>query len=172
VRGNARKRHSAWKTRRRFPIFSRIAYYNVITPHQRLIKGACTAPLRHRLNMVRVCIVTGASRGFGRGIAKILATEKGCVVYATARDLGALQTLAEEVSDSDGKVVPYQLDQTDDDAVRAFVARVTAAEGKIDLLVNSAFQGLVAATPHFGKTFWEKPLSMYEAQVTQVRVSQ
>jgi hypothetical protein len=51
VRGNARKRHSAWKTRRRFPIFSRIAYYNPKRPptvldaldHVWKLKGSVTS---------------------------------------------------------------------------------------------------------------------------------
>lgn len=121
--------------------------------------------------MGKVCIVTGGSRGFGRGIALILAKEHGCTVYATARDLGKLQDLADQATiecaklGSEGKVVPCQVDQKDDAAVKAFVEDVTAKEGKIDLLVNSAFQGLVAMTPQFGKTFWQKPLSMYEAEV-------
>ena len=66
-----------------------------------------------------VCVVTGASRGMGRGIALVLAKEAGCRVYATARDKEALNTLAEEVSqsDSDGQIVPCELDQNDDQAL-------------------------------------------------------
>jgi NAD(P)-dependent dehydrogenase (short-subunit alcohol dehydrogenase family) len=44
----------------------------------------------------KVCIVTGASRGLGRGIALVLAQEEGCTVYATARNEEALKALAEE----------------------------------------------------------------------------
>ena len=49
----------------------------------------------------KVCVVTGGSRGMGRGIALVLAKEAGCRVYATAREKEALNTLAEEVSQSD-----------------------------------------------------------------------
>ena len=117
--------------------------------------------------MGKICIVTGASRGFGRGIALILAKEKDCTVYATARDLEKLKSLADdpEVQSSGGKIVPYKLDQKDDAAVKAFVEHVTEKEGKIGLLVNSAFQGLVQMTPHFGKTFWKKPLHAFDDQV-------
>ena len=71
----------------------------------------------------KICIVTGASRGMGRGIALVLAKEEGCRVYATARDAGALQALSKEVSETDGEgsVVPCVLDQKDDQAVEAFV---------------------------------------------------
>ena len=41
----------------------------------------------------KVCIVTGASRGLGRGIALVLAQEEGCAVYATARNEEALKAL-------------------------------------------------------------------------------
>ena len=40
--------------------------------------------------MPKVCIVTGASRGMGYGIAKVLAEEEGATVYATARSQTAL----------------------------------------------------------------------------------
>jgi len=46
----------------------------------------------------KVCIVTGASRGLGRGIALVLAQEEGCTVYATARNEEALKALAEEAA--------------------------------------------------------------------------
>ena len=45
--------------------------------------------------MSKICIVTGASRGLGRGIALTLAREEGCKVYATARNGEALNALAE-----------------------------------------------------------------------------
>ena len=40
--------------------------------------------------MSKVCVVTGASRGLGRGIALVLAKEDGCKVYATARNEACL----------------------------------------------------------------------------------
>ena len=47
--------------------------------------------------MPKVCIVTGASRGMGRGISKVLAQEEGATVYATARSEDALKELAASV---------------------------------------------------------------------------
>ena len=44
----------------------------------------------------KVCIVTGASRGLGRGIALVLAQEEGCTVYATARNEEALKAVGEQ----------------------------------------------------------------------------
>ena len=115
----------------------------------------------------KACVVTGASRGMGRGIALVLAKEAGCRVYATARDKEALNNLAEEVSqsDSDGQIVPCELDQNDDQAVRNFVQSFQTKENRIDLLVNSAYAGLVAIAPHCGKPFWERPISVFDASL-------
>ena len=76
--------------------------------------------------MGKVCIVTGASRGLGRGIARVLAREEGGTVYATARNEEALKSLSEEAAAGAkcGSVNPCVLDQSDDGAVRAFVELV------------------------------------------------
>ena len=115
----------------------------------------------------KVCIVTGASSGLGRGIALVLAREEGCKVYATARNEEALKALAEDASSgSKGGIVKVcKLDQSDDTAVQAFVERLKSEEEQVDLLVNSAFAGLIAMTPHFGKPFWERPLSVFDASI-------
>ena len=107
----------------------------------------------------KVCIVTGASRGLGRGIALVLAQEEGCTVYATARNEEALKALAEDAATGTkgGVVKVCKLDQRDDSAVQEFVKQVKSEENHVSLLVNSAFAGLIAMTPHFGKPFWERP---------------
>ena len=115
----------------------------------------------------KVCIVTGASRGLGRGIALVLAQEEGCTVYATARNEEALKALAEEAATGTkgGVVKVCVLDQRNDYAVQDFVEQVKSEENQVDLLVNSAFAGLIAITPHFGKPFWERPLSVFDASI-------
>ena len=117
--------------------------------------------------MTKIAIVTGASRGFGRGVAYVLGAESDYRVYATARTKVALDELREDVASSGGagEIVPIVLDQNDDDAVISFVNRVTSSEQKIDLLVNSAYAGLIAMTPHFGKPFWERPISVYDGSM-------
>ena len=115
----------------------------------------------------KVCIVTGASRGLGRGIALVLAQEEGCTVYATARNEEALKGLSEEATagTKGGVVKVCALDQRNDDAVQEFVKQVKSEENQVDLLVNSAFAGLIAMTPHFGKPFWERPLSVFDESI-------
>ena len=115
----------------------------------------------------KVCIVTGASRGLGRGIALVLAREEGCRIYATARNEVALNDLARESTEGGkgGEVVPCVLDQSDDEGVRVLVDWIKSKESHLDLLVNSAYGGLVAMTPHFGKRFWEKPISVFDGSL-------
>ena len=117
--------------------------------------------------MTKIAIVTGASRGFGRGNAQVLATEAGYKVYATARNKSALDELKKAVDANGGRgqIIPIVLDQTDDTAVTDFVNQVTSSESKIDLLVNSAYGGLIAMTPHFGKPFWERPISVFDGSM-------
>ena len=117
--------------------------------------------------MTKIAIVTGASRGFGRGTAFVLATEANYKVYATARNKTALDELkrAVDVHESKGEIIPVTLDQSDDSAVTDFVAQVNSSENNIDVLVNSAYGGLIAMTPHFGKPFWEKPISVFDGSI-------
>ena len=63
-------------------------------------------------NMSKVCIVTGASRGLGRGIAKVLAEERSATVYATARSEAALNDLASSIKGNTGVIHPIVLDQS------------------------------------------------------------
>jgi len=115
--------------------------------------------------MAKTAIVTGASRGLGRGIALTLANDGGYTVYATARNLKALEELAAEVSKTSGEgvIIPSVLDQSDDTQVEKFVTKVATEQKEIQVLVNSSYAGLIAMTPHFGKPFWERPISVYDA---------
>ena len=75
--------------------------------------------------MVKVAIVTGASKGLGRGRAKVLAEEESATVYATARSEEALNELASSIEKGKGVIHPFVLDQTDDAAVEDFVSKVS-----------------------------------------------
>ena len=105
--------------------------------------------------------------GLGVELPWWLAQEEGCTVYATARNEEALKALAEEAAagTKGGVVKVCTLDQRDDAAVQDFVEQVKSEVNQVDLLVNSAFAGLIAITPHFGKPFWERPLSVFDASL-------
>jgi 3-oxoacyl-[acyl-carrier protein] reductase len=85
----------------------------------------------------KVALVTGSSRGIGRGIALGLAAE-GCDVMLTGRDEAALREVAGEVEQR-GRRTRYEvIDLRRDDAATAVVSAVTAAFGRLDILVNNA----------------------------------
>ncbi|WP_112311269.1 oxidoreductase [Pseudogemmobacter bohemicus] len=88
-----------------------------------------------------VWFITGASTGFGAIFAR-QALEAGHRVVATARDPGALAALAERGGE---RVLTLALDVTDDAARRAAVAAAEARFGAIDVLVNNAGFGYLAA---------------------------
>jgi NAD(P)-dependent dehydrogenase (short-subunit alcohol dehydrogenase family) len=85
-------------------------------------------------------IVTGASRGIGRGIATAFAKE-GCRLAIGARTEEAIQATAEELRPFAGDLIVRRLDVADDDSVKDFVAEVTERWGGVDVLVNNAGQG-------------------------------
>lgn len=86
----------------------------------------------------KVAIVTGASQGLGKDMARGLA-EAGADVVLMARRVEKLQEVADELIAATGcKAVPVYLDITDSSSMRAAVAKTLELFGKIDILVNNA----------------------------------
>jgi len=110
--------------------------------------------------MSYVAIVTGATRGLGRGIARALGS-KGATVGVTGRDTDALADVCAEIEAQGGKALAIVCDHKDDAQVEAAFAQVKWDLGGIDILVNNAAavygEDLVSPGP-----FWEKPLRLAE----------
>jgi NAD(P)-dependent dehydrogenase (short-subunit alcohol dehydrogenase family) len=111
----------------------------------------------------KVAVVTGASRGIGKGIACALAHE-GATVYVTGRTVdagahplpGTLGETVAEVNARGGRGVAVQMDLADDAQIAAVFEQVARDEGRLDILVNNAMAIPDSMTQRVG--FWEKPL--------------
>ena len=113
-----------------------------------------------------VAVVTGASRGIGRGVAIGLG-EQGATVYVTGRSTGdhprTIDTTAREVTEAGGKGIPVQTDHFDDDQIAAVFAKVKEDHGHLDILVNNVFK--IPDPPAWEGGFWEHPVSIWDDQV-------
>ncbi|MGV9751451.1 SDR family NAD(P)-dependent oxidoreductase [Nocardia farcinica] len=109
----------------------------------------------------RVAVVTGASRGIGKGIALELGAA-GATVYLTGRSTtpgklpGTVHETAARIDDLGGTGVPVVCDHRDDDAVARLFDRVRAEHARLDVLVNNVYNSPAAAR-WLGKPFWQVP---------------
>jgi NAD(P)-dependent dehydrogenase (short-subunit alcohol dehydrogenase family) len=140
-----------------------------------------------------VAVVTGASRGVGRGVALVLG-ECGATVYVTGRSTradaerrpppersadanrtraagptrpGTVEDTADAVTARGGHGIPAPTDHTDDAQVDALFERVEAEQhGRIDLLVANAWGGYEGLGADFTAPFWEQPIERWDAMFT------
>ena len=85
----------------------------------------------------KVAIVTGASSGIGRSIARLFASH-GAVVYAVARRKERLEALQDETKDCVGKIIPHTADLRNKDEAEYIITLACQEQGKLDILVNNA----------------------------------
>jgi len=130
-----------------------------------------------------IAVVTGASRGAGRGIAMELGAA-GATVYVTGRSTraqpadtygqllalsnlpavpGSIDDTADEVTRMGGRGIAVRCDHTHEDDVKALFAQVEREAGRIDLLVNNAWGGHETFTGVFDAPFWEHPLANWDS---------
>ncbi len=126
----------------------------------------------------RVALVTGASRGVGKGVACALGSA-GWVVYVTARSAGGRPTghlpgtadmTAEAVTQAGGYGIAIACDHRDDAAVTAVTERIAAERGRLDLLVNNVWGGYerlnAGAWEEWNAPLWDQPLELFDAMFT------
>ncbi len=122
----------------------------------------------------KLALVTGASRGIGKGIAMVLA-EQGATVYVTGRTVtpgshslpGTVGETARECDRRGGRGVAVAVDHADDAQVAALFDQIRCDEGRLDILVNNAFALPDDLTDPLG--FWDKPLSNLDMFTVGVR---
>ncbi|MFM7119601.1 MAG: SDR family NAD(P)-dependent oxidoreductase [Gammaproteobacteria bacterium] len=122
-----------------------------------------------------VAVVTGGSKGIGKGIAQGLG-EAGMTVYVTGRSTeraasgyggGAaagltIEATARSVDAFGGRGIPCRVDHNNDADVAALFRRVADEQGRLDVLVNNAYQ--IPDPPVFGGGFWEHPVGLWDTQ--------
>ncbi|KAL8584560.1 hypothetical protein ACOMHN_016879 [Nucella lapillus] len=119
----------------------------------------------------KVCIVTGATRGIGKGIALQLGAS-GAIVYITGRTLkrregdsvgGSLEETATEVEAKGGKCIPVQCDHSKDEDVKKLFDRVSNdQDGQLDVLVNNAYSAVTTIMNNLKTPFWEQDPGVWD----------
>jgi NAD(P)-dependent dehydrogenase (short-subunit alcohol dehydrogenase family) len=117
----------------------------------------------------KVALVTGASRGVGKGIALAVA-DAGATVYVTGRSVAGEPTtslpgtLDETAAEAGARTI--RCDHRDDDSVRAAFAQIEREQGGLDLLVNNVWGGYEllheGRYETFGGSFWKAPLELWD----------
>ena len=126
----------------------------------------------------QVAVVTGATRGAGLGIARVLG-EEGATVYVTGRSVrgapavaeypGSVEDAADDVDARGGHGIPVRCDHTDEESVQSLFSRVAAEQGRLDVLVCNAWAGYMPYPEHndwFGQPFWEQSMERWDGMFT------
>jgi dehydrogenase/reductase SDR family protein 1 len=114
----------------------------------------------------KIAVVTGASRGVGKGVALELGAA-GATVYVTGRSvsagalLGTIGETAEEITALGGTGIAVRCDHHDDDQVAAVFDRVREEQGRLDVLVNNVFSAPDLAQ-WLNQPFWELPVAAWD----------
>jgi dehydrogenase/reductase SDR family protein 1 len=117
----------------------------------------------------RIALVTGASRGVGKGISLGLG-EAGWTVYLTGRTVhdgdsdrpGSLTSAADAVTELGGRGIPALCDHRDDAATERVFRRIEDEHGRLDLLVNSATTYSTDVGPPEDAPFWEQAVDEWD----------
>lgn len=119
-----------------------------------------------------VCLVTGASRGIGKGIALELG-KQGAVVYVTgttsntfnnadSKSPGTIEETADEINRSGGVGVAVCCDHANDDDVQKLMDQIDSEQGRLDILVNNAFRIPRGGVDALFSKFWEQSPDVWD----------
>ncbi|MCH7662047.1 MAG: SDR family NAD(P)-dependent oxidoreductase, partial [Euryarchaeota archaeon] len=86
----------------------------------------------------RTCLITGSSRGIGRGIAEELASEGANVAINYRASAGAAEEVVDTINTNGGSAIATQADVTDEAEVEAMGEEIEDAFGSVEILVNNA----------------------------------
>ncbi len=114
----------------------------------------------------KIAVVTGASRGIGKGIALALG-EQGCIVYVTGRTTGngerTIDTTARLVSQAGGEGRAIACDHGNDADIAALFERIRGEVDHVDFLINNVYK--IPDPPAWGGGFWDHPIQVWDDQV-------
>lgn len=132
----------------------------------------------------KIALVTGASRGLGRGIALELALD-GYTVYITGRsregesttqyETGTLDETVRIIEEEGGKAIPITCDHRIEKEVEAVFDQIKQEQGRLDLLVNNVWMGYMGqhrnldGLDDFTAPFWEQPMWRYDNMMASVK---
>lgn len=86
----------------------------------------------------KIAVVTGASRGIGRAVAKVLAKQGAMVIINYNGSEAKAEEVKKEIIDAGGQAQMMQCNVSEYDACEAFIKEIVDAYGRIDILVNNA----------------------------------
>jgi len=108
----------------------------------------------------RIALVTGASRGIGAAVAKMLAAE-GAHLILVARTQGGLEEIDDEIRAQGGSATLMPLDLTQYDLIDRMGAAIFERWKKLDILVgNAGLLGGLSPVGHFRPDVWENTLAV------------
>ncbi|CAH8672543.1 unnamed protein product [Schistosoma rodhaini] len=110
-----------------------------------------------------VCLVTGATRGIGKGIAVSLG-KSGATVYLTGRTSvplsggvgGSLQETSDIINNFGGKAIPVAVDHSNEDEIRNLFHQIDREQkGRLDIVVNNAYSAVTFIQKNVGKPYYD-----------------
>jgi NAD(P)-dependent dehydrogenase (short-subunit alcohol dehydrogenase family) len=105
----------------------------------------------------KVAIITGASRGIGKGIA-VRYAEEGASVVVASRSMDLLKKVVEEIRHKGGRALAIDLDVTEYESIEAVMSKTVAEFGRLDIMVNNAGISMAKPSEELSPRDWQRAL--------------